>query len=72
MVTSKTKAHRKKPKKEKPFQAKFELSQSGRFIDHEYIDKLANDITTKKGCTRCDTEKLRYKGQEMTFTEFYE
>ena len=46
------------------------MSKSGRIMNKEYLDKLAKNIAAKKQC-RCDTEMLKYKGQEMTFSEFY-
>lgn len=50
---------------------KFHLSKSGRIVNKKYLDSLSAYMTDKTKRTQ-DTEKLLYKGREMTFTEFYD
>ena len=47
------------------------MSPEGRILNETYIDEVAKKITDKM-CNKCDTKKLVYKGQEMTFSEFYD
>jgi len=50
---------------------KLSLSPEGKITNEEYLDEVAKNIT-RRMCPKCDTKKLMYKGQQMTFTDFYD
>ena len=45
------------------------MGATGKIENEDYLDKVAQRIANSK-CRRCDTKKLLYKGEEMTFEEF--
>lgn len=50
---------------------KLNMSPDGKIINEDYLQQVAQTITSKM-CPKCDTKKLLYRGEEMTFSEFYD
>ena len=45
------------------------MGSSGKIENKKYLSQVAKEIASRK-CPRCDTKKLIYRGEEMTFQEF--